>query len=168
MKRIVITGGPGSGKTTIVDELKRQSFICFEEVSRDIISNMNITTVHKDIPFEEHIFNIRKQDFHKAHNDLQFYDRSMLDTLAYMQANNHAIPKYMISDCEDHRYFSSVFILPPWNDIYTVDRERLESFEEAKTIYHELTQVYSQFNYSLIEVPKLSPLLRTKFILSKI
>ena len=37
MKRIVISGGPSSGKTTIINELKRAGHYCFDEVSRELI-----------------------------------------------------------------------------------------------------------------------------------
>ena len=33
----VITGGPGSGKTTVLAELERQGFRCAPEVARQII-----------------------------------------------------------------------------------------------------------------------------------
>jgi len=33
----VITGGPGSGKTTLVKELEAKGFACLHEISRQII-----------------------------------------------------------------------------------------------------------------------------------
>ena len=41
-KRIVITGGPGTGKTLIINSLKKKGFYCFDEVSREIILQQNI------------------------------------------------------------------------------------------------------------------------------
>ena len=35
-KRIVITGGPGTGKTTIINSLIESGYSCMEEVSRQI------------------------------------------------------------------------------------------------------------------------------------
>ena len=35
-KIIVITGGPGTGKSSCIKELKRRGFICFDEISREI------------------------------------------------------------------------------------------------------------------------------------
>ncbi|MEC7173627.1 MAG: AAA family ATPase, partial [Bacteroidota bacterium] len=36
-KKIVISGGPGSGKTTLVNLLKDKGYRCFEEFSRILI-----------------------------------------------------------------------------------------------------------------------------------
>ena len=33
---VVITGGPGTGKTTIIDALIEQGYSCFPEISRQI------------------------------------------------------------------------------------------------------------------------------------
>jgi predicted ATPase len=35
-KRIVITGGPSTGKTTLIKQLQSRGFLCFEEISRQV------------------------------------------------------------------------------------------------------------------------------------
>ena len=37
--KIVLIGGPATGKTTILKALKKKGFHCFEEVSREITLN---------------------------------------------------------------------------------------------------------------------------------
>ncbi len=39
MKRYILTGTPGSGKTSILHELKRQDFRVVEEAATDIIAH---------------------------------------------------------------------------------------------------------------------------------
>ncbi|HEX5742987.1 MAG TPA: AAA family ATPase, partial [Flavobacteriaceae bacterium] len=34
--KIVITGGPGTGKSTLINELIKRGYNCLEEISRDI------------------------------------------------------------------------------------------------------------------------------------
>ena len=36
VKKIIITGGPGTGKTSLIEELKKNNFKCFDEISREI------------------------------------------------------------------------------------------------------------------------------------
>jgi len=38
-QKIVITGGPGTGKSTIIEELTKLNYICMPEISRDITLN---------------------------------------------------------------------------------------------------------------------------------
>ena len=38
-QKIVITGGPGTGKSTIIDELINRNFTCMTEISREITLN---------------------------------------------------------------------------------------------------------------------------------
>ena len=168
IKRIIITGGPSSGKTSIIDALKDEGYSCFDEVSREIIQEMNIKTAFKNINFEETVFKKRKRDFLNAKSGINFYDRSMLDNLAYLKKNKHEIPTHIKIDCENHRYYPTVFITTPWEDIYTVDDERLESFKDSIQIFQALKKVYEKANYNLVELPQSSVKERIRFIINKI
>ena len=37
-KRIVLAGGPSTGKTSVINELNKLGYMCFEEAARDILS----------------------------------------------------------------------------------------------------------------------------------
>ena len=41
-KRIVLAGGPGTGKTSVIDELKKKNFYCFEEAAREIFDEFKL------------------------------------------------------------------------------------------------------------------------------
>ncbi|MBL6657144.1 MAG: ATP-binding protein [Flavobacteriales bacterium] len=168
MKRVVITGCPGSGKTSLIDELKQKGYPCYEEVSRQLIKRMEISTSFKDFNFEDEVFNHRKKDFLDASKELQFYDRSMIDNLAYLTKNKLTISENMHKDCKQHKYFTKIFILPPWHDIYETDNERVEDYKEAVDIHSYLIEAYTKYDYSLIEVPKTTLEERIDFILNRI
>ncbi len=59
-------------------------------------------------------------------------------------------------------------MMPPWQEIYTTDNERYESFEQSLAIYNHLKKTYSDLNYKIIEVPKGTVNKRTNFILNMI
>jgi len=168
MKKIVLSGGPGSGKTSLIQGLKNRGFHCFDEVSRKLINSMKITTSFKPLDFEENVFNLRKKDFLNSSYELQFFDRSIIDNLAYLKKNKQAIPQHFEFDCKKLRYYPIVFIAPPWQSIYLNDNERIESFEEAQEIHQYLCQTYSEYNYQLLYLPKGNIEERIEFILSKI
>ena len=94
MKRIVISGGPSSGKTTLVNNLKTLGHNCFDEVSREIIESQNINSSIKKFDFEETVFNKRIEQYRLAKSEIQFYDRSFIDGLAYMKMNRIEIPRH--------------------------------------------------------------------------
>lgn len=95
---------------------------------------------------------------------ISFFDRGIPDVLAYMAFFGQTYDQDFISHCENHRY-DSVFIVPPWQEIYVSDNERLETFEEAESIHHFLMKTYTQFGYNPIEVPKDAVPNRIDFIL---
>jgi predicted ATPase len=168
MKRIIISGGPSSGKTTLINELKNLGFNCFDEVSREIIENQNINTSIKEFDFEETVFNKRIEQYHLAKSDLQFYDRSFIDGLAYMKMNQIIIPDSFVNKSKELRYHSTVFICPFWSQIFENDSQRLENIEQAKKIYNQLKSIYSEFDYKIAILPKGNLKNRIKFIFDHI
>lgn len=166
IKRVVITGGPGSGKTALIESLKSEGYSCFDEVSRAIIQQENIQTSFKDFDFESAVFKQRLEDFKTAQDGLSFYDRSLVDGLAYMQLNQVKIPEHFQQMIQEHKYHTEVFIAPPWESIYQKDEERLEDYSEAICIYQELRKVYQANGYHLLELPKVSIEERLAFVCS--
>lgn len=167
IQRFIITGGPATGKSSIVKYFQQIGHSCFEEVSREIIQEQNIKTSAKKFDFEAAVYQKRKTQYLAA-TKLHFYDRSMLDGLAYMKLENIPIPQQMLRDLKVHRYESKVFITPTWEEIYNQDSERFESFEEAIAIDKSLRDIYQCFGYELVEIPLTTVEERVKFILSQI
>jgi hypothetical protein len=58
----------------------------------------------------------------------------------------------MLAEYEFHR---SVFVLPPWESIYTTDAERDQSFAEAVAVHARIVEWYTACGYVLHEVPRL-------------
>jgi predicted ATPase len=96
-----------------------------------------------------------------------FLDRGIPDVLAYMHYIGDSYPTHFDSACRDNIY-TKIFILPPWEEIYTSDDERYENYEQAKLLYNHLTETYEKYGYNLIEVPKDTVESRIDFILGNI
>ncbi|WP_124398694.1 AAA family ATPase [Thermaurantimonas aggregans] len=172
-KRVVITGGPGSGKTTILNQLRKRGFPVFEEISREIIrqslqSGSDILPWDNLMDFSREVFFRRAKQYHAANDGLSFYDRSVIDTLAYLPLDNLTPDEEMTSWALHHKYFPSVFIAPPWREIYNRDPERREDWTTAVRIHDFLTETYTKFGYTLISIPFYTPEKRAEFILRKI
>jgi predicted ATPase len=172
---IVIIGGPGTGKTSIIEKLIANGHCCYPEISRQVTLEAQKQGIEQlflknPLLFSELLLEGRKKQFESACNEsheVVFLDRGIPDVLAYMHYIGDSYPSFFDTACREHIY-TRIFILPPWEEIYVSDRERYENFEQAKLIYNHLTETYQNYGYELIEVPKDSVDNRILFILDKI
>lgn len=160
IKRIVITGGPGSGKTALIKALEKSGKTVLHEISRKIILKAQLDGIAQlfltdSILFSEKLLKGRCKQFKKAEflkSESVFFDRGLPDVTAYIDYIGISYPTKFSKLCEKHRY-DKVYMLPPWKEIYTNDNERYESFEEALKIYQALKNAYKKYNYVITEVP---------------
>ena len=172
LKKIVITGGPGTGKSSIIAELSKRGYHCMEEISRQVTLDARkngIEQLFLDNPllFSELLLEGRKQqyiDASKKTSDLVFFDRGLPDVLAYMEYVGDKYPQEFIDTCKNNVY-DHVFILSPWQNIYSSDSERYENFEQSVKIHDHLLNIYEKYDYNLIDVPFEKVQTRTDHIL---
>ena len=159
-KKIVITGGPGTGKSLIIAELLKRGYNCMEEISRQVIlearkDGIDQLFLTNPLLFSELLLEGRKKQYMNAINqnsNLVFFDRGIPDVLAYMDYIGDIYPKEFIETCRNHVY-DHVFILSPWQEIFTSDNERYENFDQSVRIHHHLLNTYEKYEYNLIDVP---------------
>ena len=171
-RKIVITGGPGTGKTSVIENLEQHGYFCFHEVSREIIREAQQKGIDqlflKDpLLFSELLLEgrIRQHaEAGKSTSEVVFLDRGVPDVVAYMNYFGNDYPPAFNRVCGEYLY-DQVFILPPWKEIYTEDNERYETYEQAVEIHDELARSYAQHGYEAIEVPEGTIAQRTSFIL---
>ncbi|WP_346881256.1 ATP-binding protein [uncultured Algibacter sp.] len=172
-KKIVITGGPGTGKSTLINALIAKDYVCLEEISRQVIldakkEGINQLFLTKPLLFSELLLKGRQKQFLDANSHTKqtvFFDRGIHDVLAYMDYAKVKYPEKFTNVCKDTVY-DAVFILKPWKSIYTIDNERYESFEQAQLIHEHLLNTYHRYDYNLIDVPFDTIEKRTDFILN--
>lgn len=174
-KKIVITGGPSTGKTSIINKIDKKGYSCLHEISRTITleaRNQGIDQLFVSDPllFSQKLLEGRIQQFHQAdkiNTTTVFLDRGIPDIVAYMKCVAQSYASNFSEACENHRY-DQVFLLPPWKEIHTTDNERYEGFDEAVKIHRFLKDTYTNFGYKLTTVPIGTVDERTKFILNHI
>lgn len=174
-KRIVITGGPGTGKSSVINYLESHGEVCLHEVSREITAEAQKQGVEQlflehPLLFSEKLLQARVHQHIEAKNlpaGAIFFDRGIPDVVAYMDYFNTSYPSVFKDACLRYSY-DKVFLLPPWKEIYQTDAERYESFEQALLIHNYLKKVYLNLGYTPIEVPKDSVSMRGEYILNNL
>ncbi|RSD31679.1 AAA family ATPase [Vibrio pectenicida] len=173
-KRIVFTGGPGGGKTSVLTYLHRLGYECAPESGRRVIQDQTASggmalpwkdkTAFRDQMAMQEILN------HKQYtgSDIMFYDRSIIDCYGYSQLEQIFLSTDLINRCNELMYNPKVFIFPPWEEIYENDAERRQDFSQAVATYYEMVKAYRNFGYKLIEVPKTSVVERAEFIINQL
>ena len=174
-KRILISGAPGSGKSSVISALEALGYCVYHEIIRELTQELLLTTQRESIrnplealddyiDFNERLFFSRLQDYFSTSNSLYaFYDRSFIDVVAYMKYFGQVHPPYFETYCARYTY-DLLFYFDPWEAIYTQHEERLERVKDVLKLNKVLKQNYTCLGYHPIIVPEGSVESRVAFI----
>jgi len=178
-EKIVITGGPSTGKTSVVKALENRGYCCIHEFIRGMTAAEKEDDTSKDFKVNPILsvedpaaFNntllkgriAQYQSIKDTNEKVVFLDRGIPDVHAYMNCFGQPYDEAFEQPAHSFRY-DRVLILPPWREIYATDAERFETYEEAVQIFAALEKTYQNFGYETVPVPKGSIAERVEFIL---
>ncbi len=168
---IVISGCSGGGKSTLIAELSRQGFLVVQEPGRQIVKEQMVIDGDAlpwlnfdkflELALSRYVYNYNSL---VGTQQLVFFDRSIVDALQYTTNQ----PEYFKNAANQFRYNSTVFLVPPWEELYANDAERKHDFNEAKKEFEELLIKYADLGYEIVLIPKVDTQQRVKFILKKL
>jgi predicted ATPase len=168
----VISGGPGGGKTSLLECLASKGYPYIPETAREIIKerhSQGLSPRPGPKNFAEQIFAKDWANFiSNSDSSILFFDRSFMDSACLLfDADAEAYNK--IKDTHvNNRYNNTVFITPPWREIYRNDSERDQSFADAIRVYERLESWYRKHEYNVVILPKDTVDNRAIFILDQI
>lgn len=166
MKRFVITGGPGTGKTTICEALKERGYTVIPEAARMFIEQHEFSSVRSE-EFQVALTRFQQDLELKETTKVAFLDRSIIDNVAFCEALSIPTPQYLLSAAQKTNY-DLVFTLQPLpKNLY--DRStRPETYEEALRMHSIIQATYKRFGYTIVEVPCAQVEERVKYMLARI
>lgn len=170
---VVITGGPGAGKSSLIDALAADGFPIVAEAGRDIIRDQ-MACGGTALPWIDpaafaqtmldHDIAAYTQCARRADDSLVFFDRGVVDIVGYLTLIGLPIPSSLDMAAHRLRYRPLVFIAPAWREIYAQDTERKQDFDEARRTEAAMREVYLRYGYTLIDLPHASVAERITFI----
>ncbi|GET29795.1 AAA family ATPase [Prolixibacter sp. SD074] len=166
----VLTGGPGFGKTVIAEELALEGYQIGSETARVLIDEQlkkggEILPWRNSRKFERRVMEARIRFLEQVPDkEIAFADRGLPDQVAFSLYKGKQVSGPLAVAVKNHRYAETVFITPPWREIYTEDEIRKETFEAACRIHEWIVTAYREAGYRLVEIPKGTVGERVKFI----
>lgn len=161
MPRVVVTGGPGAGKTSLLVALQARGFAIVGDTARTIIQNrrrLGLGPRPSAPEFAQEVLRMEVENFvrHAATPGCVFYERGVLDALCMLDHLAPLSESELASWLAQYAYFPKVFVLPPWRAIYTTDAERDHTFAHAQEVHAAAVAWYRRCGYRVVEVPRAS------------
>ncbi|MFC5373462.1 AAA family ATPase [Brevundimonas faecalis] len=173
-RRIVLTGGPGSGKTSLIEALAATGHATSPEAGRAIIRRQQ-RIEGEALPWRDRalfaeLMLDRELEAHARAEGADgpvFFDRGVPDVVGYLTLCDLPVPAHVERAAHEVRY-DRAFIAPVWPEIFGQDAERRQDLDEARRTFDAMAEVYPRFGYDLIELPKAPVAERLAFVLETI
>lgn len=170
---VVLSGCSGGGKSTLLAELAKRGYDTVEEPGRKIVAQEQASdgTALPWVDAEAFLrlaIDVSRQDLAKAEaNDgWTFFDRGLVDAAsALAQVTGTSLSSHLSAQLA---YYSTVFVTPPWPEIYVTDSQRQHPLSEAIEEYERLLNDFPLLGYQVISIPKASVQDRADFVLRQL
>lgn len=155
VKKYVITGGPGTGKSSIILALEKRGEHVIHEAAADYIRLQQAKGIAEpwlDEDFQKHILKLQVQREARIphYAERVFIDRGFPDGMAYLEENS---PTYKeILGAMNENSYEKVFLIEELSE-FKSDEIRRESPEEALSLRKKLEQIYASLGCELIIIP---------------
>ena len=173
MRRFVITGAPGAGKTAIIRQLELDGFSVVEEAATDVIAAAHAQgTVEPwtHPSFLDAIAQLQRDRQIRASyqpDEVQVHDRCVVCTAALAVYLGHPFSPFLASELERVKreaiYERRVFFIRNLGFVTPTEARRI-SFEETVRFEKIHEETYREFGFELVSVEAGSLVERVSFI----
>jgi len=172
LERYVLSGCSGGGKSTLVAELDRRGYKTVSEPGREIVRE-ELEKGGEALPwinpqaFVDRAVEMSVAAFDEvaSHRGPVFFDRSFIDAVSFAVHQTGELSPEFTQLVHRRRYAPTVFLVPPWPEIFTKDAERQTGYEDAVAEYERLLVSFELFGYTAVVVPKGPVDSRAEFVL---
>lgn len=170
MKRYIVTGAPGAGKTMLVAALRGEGFATVAEAATDIITRAQTSGV--DAPWElpgfvEKIATLQERRIASCTDPVQIHDRSPICTYALAVHLGVAVPaglaRLLDRIATERTFAQTVFLVESLDTIEATAARRI-GLEDAKRFGALHAKIYTDLGYELVPVAAAPVEARTAFL----
>lgn len=172
---IIIAGGPGAGKTTLIDAIAARGHARTLEAGRAIIKAqvaIGGRALHGEDAglFAELMLMHEIRSYEEARDwpGLVFFDRGVPELTGYLSMAGMPPRAHFDRAAERYRYNRSVFVAPPWREIFVNDTERKQDWDEAVDSHRRCVAEYTRWGYDVVTLPKAGVEERAAFVLGRV
>ncbi len=172
----IISGGPGSGKTSIIERLTARGFATVDETGRAILREQAETggtathtgdaAAYGELMLARGIADYRRMAA-SDRDEPVFFDRGIAELTGYWRLMGMPVPPHVREAAAQYRTNTLVFLAPPWREIYRQDAERKQDWDEAVRTFERIREAYDEVGYMTVEIPKDTVARRVSFILGE-
>lgn len=172
---IVLTGGPGSGKSTVLGALEAAGYPIAPEAGRAVI-RQQVAIDGLALPWRDRMafaeamltWDMRSYEEQAERDGPVFFDRGIPDVAGYLTLCGLPIPEHISRACAAFRYDRVVLVAPPWREIYANDAERRQDWDEAVRTHAVMVDTYRNLGYDMVELPRTDVAGRVAFVLERL
>ena len=165
----IISGGPGTGKTRLLEALAARGEHCCAEVSRQLIREQTASggtlLPWSDLEAfaQECVRRMRAQAVRCPTDRRVFLDRGVPDVAGYLRHGGRDVPPELRALAS--MYTPIMFFAPAWEAIYVNDAERPQTYEESVALGAHIRQAYQDYGFTVLELPREAVAARVRYIL---
>lgn len=171
----VLTGGPGSGKSTLIAAFAEAGVATSAEVGRQVIREQlaaggDALPWADELAFAEAMWprEVAAHAAALASGVATVLDRGAPDVVGFLRVSGLPVPPHIDAAARATRYNPRVFLAPFWAEIYDRDAERPQPPAVAAATEAVMRRTYADYGYTLLDLPRAPVLERVRFVLDRL
>lgn len=175
--KFVLTGGPGVGKSTIIEELNKLGYkvlpeafteVCREAQQAKTFDSILVDGVFVDPAGFQKKLMLKQRQLEESPTGPAFLDRSKVDLVIFGDYYPPKVPQEFYDEAMESKYDLVFLINPLPEQFYQQTELRRESYLESQNLHKFLKEGYENFGYKVIEVPFDTAEKRVQFIIDRV
>jgi len=160
MRRFILTGAPGAGKTTLIQALAERGHAVAREAATDVNAIMiarGVAHPTAEPDFVEQIADLQRERRLALGGELQFHDRSAICTLALCRFVDLPESPFLaaeLAEIEREAFYERRVLFVDNLGFMTPTVVRRISFEDSLLFEAVHEAVYRELGYELVRIPR--------------